>query len=66
MKSDVMPSRVQMEAQMFNSLVKEVKETVATGIEMTGTKKPSFGLVDLWNIQRTSRSANSLLRRRTI
>jgi hypothetical protein len=66
MKSDVMPSRVQMEKQVFNSLVKEVKETVATGIEMNETKKPSFGLVDLWNIQRNSRSANGLLRRRTI
>ncbi len=66
MKSDLMPSRVQMEAQVFNSLVKEVKETVATGIDMSEPKKPSFGLVDLWNIEKNRRSANSLLRRRTV
>ena len=66
MKSDVMPSRVQMEDKVLKSLVNEVKETVATAIEMNEIKKPSFGLVDLWNIDKKRRSANDLFRRRSI
>jgi hypothetical protein len=66
MNSDVMPSRVQMEAGRLKQLVEEVKETVATGVKMPETFKPSFGVVDLWNIQKTGRYAASLLRRRVI
>lgn len=58
MKNDVMPSIVQMEAAVLKNLVKEVKETVATGIEMPATKKTqSFGIADLWNIRRNVTSA---------
>lgn len=57
MNSDVMPSRVQMEANLLKQLVEEVKETIATGAEMPENLKPSFGTVDLWNIQSTGRYA---------
>lgn len=59
MKSNVMPSIVQMEANELKQLVSEVRETVATGIVVTNVKKaaPSFGVVDLWNIRRGMKTA---------
>ena len=62
MKNDVMPSIVQMETETLRNLVREVKETVAS-IDLPLQKKRSFGLVDLWNIRRNSRSASSMLKR---
>ena len=52
MKSNVMPSIVQLEANDLKQLVSEVKETVATGYIPVSRKKVSasnFGIVDLWN-----------------
>jgi hypothetical protein len=66
MNSDVMPSRVQMEADLLQQLVAEVKETIATGIKTPEKVKPSFGVVDLWKIQKSGRYATSFLRRREI
>ena len=61
MKSNVMPSIVKIEANQLKQLVSEVKETVATNIvqvkNITPAKAPSFGVVDLWNIQRNARTA---------
>ena len=59
MKNEVMPSIVQMEYGVLENLLTEVKETLATGIKMPETVKPSFGIVDLWNIRRNARSARS-------
>ena len=39
----------------LENLVKEVKETVATGAPVVN-QKAAFGLVDLWNLERTRRS----------
>jgi hypothetical protein len=63
MKSDVMPSIVQIEAEILKGLVTEVKETLAT--QNTKPKKPprSFGIVDLWNIRRNARTAGSYFRK---
>ena len=63
MKSDVMPSIVQIEAEILKGLVTEVKETLAT--QITKPEKParSFGIVDLWNIRRTAKTAGSYLRK---
>ena len=66
MNSDVMPSRVKMEANLLKQLVEEVKEMVATGVKMPESLKPSFGVVDLWNIKKNGRYASQLLRRRVI
>ena len=41
-------------AQLDN-LVKEVKETVAIGIPQVN-QKTAFGVVDLWNLERSRRS----------
>ena len=64
MKSDVMPSIVQMEAEVLRQLVTEVQETVATDYSLDKTTRTStFAAVDLWNIQRKMKSANRLSRR---
>jgi hypothetical protein len=63
MKSDVMPSIVQMEYGVLENLLTEVKETLATDIEMPEPAKPSFGIVDLWNIRRNTKSASSMFKR---
>lgn len=60
MKSNVMPSIVQIEANELKHLVSEVKETVATDLiqvkHIKRTRK-HFGVVDLWNIHRGIRMA---------
>ncbi len=59
MKIDLRPSIVQMEPEVLNNLVKEVKETLATGIKMPEAKKRPFTAADLWNIRRNARTAGS-------
>ncbi|MES2006242.1 MAG: hypothetical protein V4450_17115 [Bacteroidota bacterium] len=39
----------------LNNLVKEVKETVANNIPQVN-HKTAFGVVDLWNLERTRRT----------
>lgn len=62
MKSDVMPSIVQMEYGVLENLLTEVKETLATDIKLPATTKPSFGIVDLWKIRRNAKSASSMFK----
>ena len=58
MKTDVMPSIVQMEYGDLQDLLQEVKETVAKDIKLPEpATKPSFGVVDLWKIRRNAKSA---------
>jgi hypothetical protein len=53
MKSNVMPSIVQMEANELNQLVSEVKETVATGVvNVKNNNRRPFGAIDMWNLRR--------------
>lgn len=65
MKSNVMPSIVQIEDGHLKQLVKEVKETIATDVVLPNKagKNNSFGIVDLWNIQRQAKSATLAYRR---
>jgi hypothetical protein len=64
METIVRSSIVQMEAEVLRQLVTEVKETVAADFQMAGaTKKTSFGILDLWGIQRKKRSATLNFRR---
>jgi len=58
-----MPSIVQLEVEVYNNLVKEVKETVATGFAPATANKPVFAAVDLWSIQRKMKSATRYSRR---
>ena len=61
MKNDVMPSIVQMEYGVLNQLLTEVKETLATDVEMPEIK-PSFSVVDLWKIRQSAKSARSMFK----
>lgn len=63
MNSDVMPSIVKMDVDVLKNLLTEVKETVATVIQLPEEKKTSFSVVDMWNIRRNVKSASSRLRR---
>ena len=64
MKNDVMPSIVQMEPEVLKNLVKEVKETVARDMQvLPKLSKASFGIADLWNIQRNARTAQLRFKR---
>ncbi len=59
MTSNVMPSVVQIEGESLKQLVTEVKETLATNINLQPTivKNKKFGIVDMWNCQRNVRTA---------
>jgi hypothetical protein len=63
MMNDVMPSIIQMDAEELQKLVAEVKETVATVIQLPPTKEKSFGQLDMWKIRRNFKSASDLMRR---
>jgi hypothetical protein len=64
MKTDVMPSLVKMDKEDLLKLVTEVKETVANVIDLPESNKKTFGHLDMWNIRRNFKTANSMLRRR--
>ena len=59
-----MPSIVNIEKGKLRKLVEEVKETLATDVktDTEGTNQKSFGIVDLWNRQKSLRTAFSLRR----
>lgn len=59
MKIDARPSIVQMEPGILNNLVREVRETLATDIEMPEAKKHSLTFAQLWDIRRKARTAES-------
>lgn len=64
MNSNVLPSIINIEEDNLKQLVEEVKETLATdiGIDGSNTKHKKFSIVDLWNCQKSSRSAFSIRR----
>ena len=61
MKSDVMPSLVQMDPKVLRTLLQEVKETVAEVVIPEVSK--TYSVADNWNILKQSRSASSRVRR---
>jgi hypothetical protein len=66
MKQYVMPSIIQMEPEVFKRLVSEVKETIATDVQMPASQKNSFNTLNLWKINRDKKSARSTFRKWTI
>ena len=62
MNQVVMPSIVQMDTETLKNLTTEVKETLATGIEMPGQKK-RFTMVNLWKIQRAKKKPTRITRK---
>lgn len=61
MKGKVMSLMVKMEPELLKDLVTEVKETIATDIQMSEASN-RFTIVDMWNIRRNSVSAKSRFR----
>jgi len=59
MKCDVMSGLIQLENEEMQQLCCEVKETIANGIEFPKikVKDTSFGIADLWSIQRKMKTA---------
>jgi len=61
MKQDVMPSIVKMDAETLKRLTTEVKETLATGIEMPSKKR--FTAVNLWKIHQAKKQPARITRK---
>ena len=67
MNSDVTHRRVQLEPRILETLVAEVKETVATDVVLSQPRQRSFGALNLWNIRRMSKySAHTRQRTRIV
>jgi len=62
MKQVVMPSVVQMDTETLKRLTTEVKETLATGIEVP-VKKRRFTAVNLWKIHQEKRQPARITRK---
>lgn len=58
-KSDVKPGMIQLDKDELRQLCCEVKETIAGVIVFPGekVKETSFGLADLWSMQRKMKTA---------
>ena len=66
MTSKVMPSIVQIEEDSLKKLVTEVKETIATDINVQRSEiNKKFGVTDMWNAQKNVRTAVSRRRYHT-
>ena len=63
MKNDVMPSIVQVDPEVLQALIAEVKETVANYFGVPEEKQKGFSRVDMWNIRRNAKSASARVRR---
>ena len=58
----VMPSIVQMDSETLRKLTTEVKETLATGINIPAEKK-RFTALDLWKIHQAKRQPARITRK---
>ena len=57
MKGNFMPSLVRMDNETLQHLVAEVKETIATDVDLPKTEKASIKVVDVWKIEKKRKSA---------
>lgn len=62
MKSDVMGIVMPINKEELKELLKETKETLAVDAK-TDENNRSFGVVDLWNVQKRQRTTASMMRR---
>ena len=62
MNQAVMPSIVKMDTETLKKLTTEVKETLATGIEIPAQKK-RFAVVDLWKIHQAKKQTTRITRK---
>ncbi len=62
MKQVVMPSIVQMDAETLRKLTTEVKETIATEVNLSADKK-RFTAVNLWKIHQAKKQPARITRK---
>ena len=62
MKNDVMGIGAQINKDEMKELLKETKETLAVDAKTEGNNR-SFGVVDLWNVQKRQRTTASMMRK---
>ena len=62
MKSDVVGMGAPINKKDLKELLKETKETLAVDAKIV-TNNRSFGVVDLWNVQKRQRTSASMMRR---
>ena len=63
MKSDVVGIGAPINKKDLKELLKETKETIAVDVKIDGNNNRSFGVVDLWNVQKKQRTTASMMRR---
>ena len=65
MKSDVMGIGARINKKDMKELLKETKETIAVDVDVaiSVNNTRSFGVVDLWNVQKRQRTTASMMRR---
>ena len=63
MKSDVMGIVMPINKEELKELLKETKETLAVDAKTDDENNRSFGVVDLWNVQKKQRTTASMMRR---
>lgn len=63
MKSDVMGIGAPINKEELKELLKETKETIAVDAKNDRIINRSFGVVDLWNVQKKQRTTTSMMRR---
>ena len=63
MKSDVMGIGALISKKDLKELFKETKETLAVDAKTDDENNRSFGVVDLWNVQKKQRTTASMMRR---
>jgi hypothetical protein len=61
MKSDVMGTGTPVSKNDLKELLKETKETLAENVTVANNR--SFGVVDLWHVQKQQRTSASMMRR---
>ena len=62
MNQVVMPSRVMMDSETFERLTAEVRETIATGINMPAPKR-RFTTQNLWKIHQAKKQPARITRK---
>ena len=63
MKSDVVGIGAPINKKDLKELLKETKETIAVDVTTVGNNTRTFGVVDLWNVQKRQRTTASMMRR---
>ncbi|MBC7535988.1 MAG: hypothetical protein H7258_09875 [Ferruginibacter sp.] len=59
MKTNTISNVTPISKNEMEALLKETKETIATGILKNVSKKQTFGVIDLWRMQKKHKTLGS-------